>query len=194
MARLWLPLHPCHAVLGAPGASAPSTQLAGFSAAAALLSPRASLSRLHTGPHNQPAPLAPSRASGLWKQADKKCRFTKDNKWWSFTSGYYCACTSPSYTLTWEANSACAVAPRAAATDPAACRYSKYNSDGPWTMGYYIGDICYAIGEGFGPTGQTWSGIKGGLGYNSYKVQLLCASAASEWFCAPRHLFTASAF
>lgn len=126
-------------------------------------------------PNSPPAPLP---VAGLWRPSDKKCQFIMNSQSWASSGGYSCACTLPSGgELNWEANSACASAPRSAALDPPACRYSKYNSDGPWTMGWYssgtAGGTCYALGLSVGPQGQSYVGINGGLGGN-YKTQLLC--------------------
>ena len=125
-----------------------------------------------TLPVGQPTPHA-----GHWRQSDKKCHFVRNNnEWWWFTGGYSCACVKSSSAVSWEANSACAAAPRAAATDPPVCRYSKYQSTSTYTIGYWKGNACYAIGEKFGPSGQTyaWVSVLGG----SYNVQLLCTG---EW-------------
>lgn len=151
----------------------------------ALIACAASLSHLYryeqTGLSSTvPLPLI---SVGLWSQADKRCYYIKDKEVWYAVSGYKCACVSSSTSLGWEANTACASSPRAASTSPPICRFSKPNSNGPWTMGWYDtrAGICYARGKGFSPDGRTVIGVTR-LG-GSYNAQLLCVSESTRDLC-----------
>lgn len=129
---------------------------------------------------------------GTWNRDSRECFFTYPSdvtkSWYVRAPGYYCACTSVSWTYSWG-NDACAVGEMAAskiarygrpgsyvARSHAICRVKNPNSpNGPWLMGSIdVNGRCVIPRVAWGPNGGDIMSVTG-YGGAKYNVQALCA-------------------